>query len=148
MKKFEIYRRDTDEFVTRYEHTGPIEFTGYEFATHEHREVGTVDAPPATVEKPTDWLIDIGPFFDRFGVAKKAVRQSTNPDVMYIVGDALIRKWIDLRHPDTIKGVRAISMLEPVCTQAIADYVLSTPVKPEENLSLRTLYSSHFEGLA
>ena len=48
-----------------------------------------------TGEKPvydTSSLIDIGPFFDRFGVAKMAVLMSSDPVVQAILRDVQARK--------------------------------------------------------
>lgn len=98
------------------------------------------DVEPAPVNPTTAWLIDIGPFFDRFGAAKMAVLTSTDPGVKAILADTQVRKWIDLQRPDVAQSVAYIGSVVAAVTPALQTAILTTPVTPEENLALRKLY--------
>lgn len=98
--------------------------------------------PPAPVD-PTASLIDVGPFYDRFGsTAKMAVLTSTDAGVKAIMADVQIRKWIDLQRADVATSLAYIGSVVPSLTPAIQTAILTTPVAPEENLALRKLYFS------
>lgn len=89
----------------------------------------------------TDWLIDIGPFFDRFGGAKMAVLTSTDPQVQALLTDITVRKWIDLQRPDVAAGIDLlIAKGITGVTGALKTAILTTPVSAEENRALRRLY--------
>jgi hypothetical protein len=55
------------------------------------------DTPVQVPAQPCEWLIDIGPFFDRFGTAKMAVLTSSDLGVQAILKDTQVRKWLDLK---------------------------------------------------
>lgn len=96
--------------------------------------------PPAN---PTDWLIDVGPFFDRFGAAKMAILTSDNATVKALVQDLMVRKWIDLKRIDVSLGLDALIALGvPGVTADLKASVLTTPVTQEENWALRKVYFS------
>ena len=103
-------------------------------------------APPAVTPapvpaNPAEWLIDIGPFFDRFGAAKLAVLAHTDPTVRALVTDLQVRKWIDLKRADVGLGLDLlISKSIPGVTPALKTAILTTPPAPEENLALRKTY--------
>lgn len=97
------------------------------------------DVEPEAVN-PVEWLIDIGPFFDRFGAAKMAVLTSTDPGVKAILADTQVRKWIDLQRADVAQSVAYIGTVVAAVTPALQTAILTTPVTPEENLALRKLY--------
>jgi len=103
------------------------------------RVAAVQDVEPAQVN-PTEWLIDIGPFFDRFGAAKMAVLTSTDAGVKAILADTQVRKWIDLQRPDVAKSVAYIGSVVSAVKPALQKAILTTPVSPEENLALRKLY--------
>lgn len=98
--------------------------------------------PPASVINPTEWLIDIGSFFDRFGAAKMAVLTSTDPGVQAILKDAQIRKWLDLKLPEVAQSVAYVGSKVPAVTAELQAAILNTPVVEAENLVLRKLYFS------
>ena len=98
--------------------------------------------PMPEPSKPWEWLIDVGPFFDRFGAAKTAVLTSTDPSVQAILKDAQIRKWLDLKLPEIAQSVAYVGTKVPAVTAELQDAVLNTPVAPTENLALRKLYFS------
>jgi hypothetical protein len=91
----------------------------------------------------TDWLIDIGPFFDRFGAAQITVLAHPDAQVQAVVKSVMARKWISLKRPDVAvlldlvisKGIAGVDA-------ALKDAILNTPVRPEENLALRKTYFS------
>lgn len=99
-------------------------------------------AAPAALEDATAWLIDIGPFVDRFSTAKMAVLTSTAPVIRAIVQDMYSRKWIDLRRPDVSQSIDAITADVAAVTPALKDAILNTPVTAEENRALRKVYFS------
>lgn len=105
------------------------------------RVVAVEDSPPITVNT-TEWLIDIGPFFDRFGAAKMAVLTSADPGVRAILADTQVRKWIDLQRADVAQSVAYIGTVVAAVTPALQTAILTTPVSPEENLALRKQFFS------
>lgn len=103
-------------------------------------------APPAD---PCEWLLDIGPFTDRFGSKKWAVDMSADPFVQAFNRDLNRRKWVDLQDErvavalnymagHTIPGIGTIAAA--ILTDAEVATFLTTPVVAEENLALRKLY--------
>ena len=88
----------------------------------------------------TGWLIDIGPFFDRFGAAKMQILTSSDPGVKAIISDLQVRKWIDLKRVDVQQGVQYVGTVVPSVDSALINSILNNPVQPEENLALRKLY--------
>ena len=99
--------------------------------------------PAAPAPDPTEWLIDVGPFFDRFGPAKLAVLSSSDAAVRALVTDLQVRKWIDLKRADVAQGIDLlISKSIPGLDAALKSAILTTPVQPVENLALRKAYFS------
>lgn len=97
----------------------------------------------APIANPTEWLIDIGPFFDRFGAAKMSILTSANATVKAIVTDVMVRKWVDLRLAAVADALDALIALGVSgMTPALKTSILDTPVAPEENTALRTTYFS------
>lgn len=99
----------------------------------------TPPAPPVVVD-PCEWLIDIGPFFDRFGAAKMAVLTSADAGVKAILSDVQVRKWIDLKRADVASSLAYIGSKVPSVDATLQTAILNTPVTVEENLALRKLY--------
>lgn len=103
--------------------------------------MGYRSAPP--VINPTEWLIDVGAFFDRFGPAKMAVLSSADSTVRAIVQDVMVRKWIDLKRFDVEQAVDLLIAKQiPGMDEARKTVILETPVLPDENLALRRSYFS------
>ncbi len=92
--------------------------------------------------KPWEWLIDIGPFFDRFGTAKMAVLTSSDAGVQAIIKDTQIRKWLDLKLPEIASALAYIGTKVPAVTPELQQSILNTPVEEKDNLALRKLYFS------
>lgn len=99
------------------------------------------EAPP-TPPNVTEWFIDIGPFYDRFGATKMAVLTSTDAGVKAIMSDVSIRKWIDLQRADVVSSLAYIGSVIPAVDATLRTAILTTPVTAEENLALRKLYFS------
>ncbi len=97
--------------------------------------------PPVTAQSPTAWLIDVGPFFDRFEAAKFGVLTSAHVGVQAVVKDAQTRKWIDLQHPAVAQGVDVIiSAGIPGVDAPLKARILTRPVTEAENFALRKVY--------
>lgn len=107
------------------------------------QDVLASQAAQAAAPKPTDWLIDVGPFFDRFSSAKMPLLMSTNATVQALVKDLQVRKWIDLQRADVGAGIDALIALGvPGMTAELKTAILTTPVTAEENFALRRVYFS------
>ncbi len=101
---------------------------------------GTAFHAPVVVADPCEWLIDLGPFYDRFGAAKMAVLTSTDASVKAILQDVNIRKWVDLQRPDMAQSLAYVGSVVAAVTPALQTAILTTPVAVEENRALRKLY--------
>ena len=106
-----------------------------------YRLVEEPPAPPAP-EEPWAWLIDIGPFYDRFGAAKMAVLTSPDAGLKAILADLNIRKWVDLKRPDVAQALAYVGSVVPAVDAAMQTAILNTPVADIENLALRKVYFS------
>lgn len=114
-------------------HIGDL-YSGGTFVTPE---------PPPAAPSPTDWLIDVGPFFDRFAAAKMPLLMSTNATVQALVKDLQVRKWIDLQRADVGAGIDALIALGvPGMTTELKTAILTTPPTAEENFALKKVYFS------
>ena len=115
-----------------------------EFAEQQHpgkwRLAEAQDEPAAPSQ--TEWLIDIGAFFDRFGAAKMAVLTSADAGVKAILADTQVRKWVDLKRADVAQSVAYVGTAVAAVTPALQTAILTTPVGPEENLALRKQFFS------
>ncbi|MFZ3001585.1 MAG: hypothetical protein WA071_14760 [Undibacterium umbellatum] len=105
-------------------------------------ELFVIDNGVPGPQPDTSKLIDIGPFFDRFGVAKMAVLSSTDVGVQAIIKDAQVRKWIDLANPEVSASLDYIMTKVAAVTPALKASILSTPVNASENLAVCKLYFS------
>jgi hypothetical protein len=94
--------------------------------------------PP--VVDATEWLIDLGPFFDRFGAAKLPVLMSQDATVKAIMSDIQIRKWIDLKRADVAQTLAYIGSKVAEVTPDLQTAILTTPVAAVENAALKKLY--------
>ena len=99
------------------------------------------DAPaPGPQVDPCEWLIDKGPFFDRFGSAKMTVLTSTDPIIKAILLDIGARHWIDLQRPDVATSLAYVGSVVPAVDAAMQTAIITTPVAPVDNLALRKLF--------
>lgn len=91
----------------------------------------------------TDWLIDIGTFFDRFGVAKYTILASPDLLVQAIVKDVQTRRWVDLKRADVAQAIDILISKNLAGVDAtLKAAILNTPVADLENMALRKLYFS------
>lgn len=121
--------------------TGAVIVSDLDFVTAHHpNDFTEVIEPAPVVVDPCEWLIDIGPFFDRFGTAKMAVLTSADAGVKAIVQDTVIRKWIDLKRADVASGLAYIGSKVGSVDSTLQAAILNTPVVPEENMALRKTY--------
>ena len=97
---------------------------------------GVFTAPPAPVD-PCAHLIDLGPFYDRFGAAKMAVLISADAGVKAIIADLNIRKWVDLHRADVPSGLAYVGSKAPSVDTALQTAILTAPVTTEDNRALR-----------
>lgn len=95
--------------------------------------------PPPTPADPCEWLIDIGPFFDRFGASKMAILTSADAVVKAIIQDVQIRKWVDLKRVDVAQALDVL-VAKGLITSGGAYSILNDPVTTDENRALRKLY--------
>jgi len=86
------------------------------------------------------WLIDIGPFYDRFGATKIAVLTSTDPILRAILQDLNIRKWVDLKRVDVAEALAYTGSVVGAVTNEVITSILTTPVAESEHTALRKLY--------
>ena len=115
-------------------------FTGYAWTEAPYVQPSL---PAEPLPEITQWFIDVGPFFDRFGAAKMALLVSANATVQALVKDLQVRKWIDLKRADVSQGIDALIALGvPGVTLALKTAILTTPVTAEENFALRRVYFS------
>lgn len=117
------------------------EFMQANYPHGNYREVPEPPAPP--VPPPAwEWLIDIGPFYDRFGAAKMAVLTSPDAGLKAILADLNIRKWVDLKRPDVAQALAYVGTVVPAVAPTLQASILETPVSDVENLALRKTYFS------
>ena len=100
-----------------------------------------IPEPPVVVD-PCEWLIDIGPFFDRFGAAKLAVLTSADATVKAILQDIQVRKWIDLKRADVASSLAYVGTKVPAVDATLQAAILTTPVATADNLALRKMFFS------
>lgn len=95
--------------------------------------------PPVPAD-PAEWLIDLGPFYDRFSTAKMAVLTSDDTGVKAILADLNIRKWVDLKRQDVADSLVYVGTKVTAVTAELQNSILTTPVTIDENRALRKLY--------
>ena len=111
MNEYIVTRKSDGAEVFRYQSDAPVEWSGAEFATHEHVDVATTPAPP-----PADRNISGVSYLRRFTqneriAIRAAATQSSILDDYLKLLDATIAQGgiINLNDPDTIT---ACMMLE------------------------------------
>lgn len=121
--------------------TGAVILADAEFVTRYHSGDFTevIETPPVVVD-PCEWLIDKGPFFDRFGAAKMTVLTSNDAVIKAILLDIGARHWIDLKRPDVATSLAYVGSVVPAVDATLQAAILTTPVAAADNLALRKLY--------
>lgn len=118
--------------------TGQIILADQAFMDEHHAGDYTLLPEPAVqAADPYQWLIDLGPFMDRFAAAKMAVLTSTDTTVKAIITDMMARKYIDLQRADVAQGLAAIGSIVASVTPELQTAILTTPASQSENLWLR-----------
>lgn len=97
--------------------------------------------PQPQIPDPTEWLIDIGPFFDRFGAKKLPILMSDDSMVKAIIEDVQVRKWIDLQRQD-VSDALTVLVSKNLITTNEKTTILTTPVELREKLALVKSYFS------
>lgn len=120
-------------------------------------EIGGVivehETPEAVITNPQDdpryWWLDIGPFYDRFGVDAAAIAGSDHPACKAVQTLTGVRKYIDMKDPrigamiDILIGAQ-----EPAASQFFPGSGPMTPEKKEAILNTPTTeYERHIKGL-
>lgn len=117
---------------------------------------GSFVAPTQPLASPPpppewEWLLDIGPFSDRLGMASVSIDLSTIPGLVAIRADFARRKWIDLKDARVIAAVYYLAgqahpalgtLAQPLLTVEQAAAVVTTKPTAMENMALRKLYFS------
>lgn len=117
------------------------EFMQAQYPGGNYREVKPTPEPaPEPVVDKAQYLIDIGPFFDRFGAAKMAVLTSQDVGVKAILTDIQVRKWVDLQRTDVAQALAYVGSVVPSVTPQMRSAILTTAVSADENMVLRKLY--------
>ena len=121
---------------------GDLIRTTYPNGAVEQKQYWAPVAPelPVLVVDPCEWLIDLGPFYDRFGAAKMAVLTSADAGVKAILSDVAVRKWIDLQRADVASSLAYIGTKVPSVDAALQTAIRTTPVTADENRALRKLF--------
>ena len=123
--------------------TGAVILADAEFVTRYHSGDFTevIETPPVVVD-PCEWLIDKGPFFDRFGAAKMTVLTSNDAVIKAILLDIGARHWIDLKRPDVATSLAYVGSVVPAVDATLQAAILTTPVAAADNLALRKMFFS------
>lgn len=115
-----------------------VEVTG-PFGPGDFYDGGTFTRKP--VADDTTFLVDVGPFFDRFEAAQLAVLASANGTVKAFMESCKVRKWIYTKHPFVAQGIDAIIAAGvPGVDAAMKDRIINTPARYSEQKSLLKLY--------
>ena len=121
--------------------TGAVIVADLDFVTAHHANDFTevIETAPVVAD-PCEWLIDKGPFFDRFGAAKMTVLTSNDAVIKAILLDIGARHWIDLKRPDVATSLAYVGSVVPAVDVTMQAAILNTPVAAADNLALRKLY--------
>ncbi len=106
---------------------------------------GTAFAPPSLAAPswgdptldPRYWWIDVGPFFDRFGLKALGVVSSADPVVQGAVTLCMPRQYIDLKRPD-LPSMLDVLVSKGLITAVEKAAILTNPT---------TDYERHIKGL-
>jgi hypothetical protein len=136
MKTYIVTRKSDGQERYRYQHTEPVEWAGFEFATHDHTEAPPPPAPPPP--PPEDRRITLLAFRNRFSQTEKvgleiaALDVPTAPMAQRAMAASLrasmkdqeVALWIDLTRPETRVGVQQLEgagLIAPGRAAAILD---------------------------
>lgn len=147
MITYYVYDKATQELVYAYGATAISNTEAYPLDLYDHVAQNQLDPTlPQQGDLNTKWLIDIGPFFDRFDTQKLNILASTDPLVVAIVKDVQSRKWVDLRRSDVGQAIDAL-IGKGLCTTDLKAGILSTPVTHMEQVALMVTYGAAINGV-
>lgn len=136
MKTYIVTRKSDGQERYRYQHTEPVEWSGFEFATHDHTEAPPPPAPPPPPAE--DRRVTLLAFRNRFSQAEKVSLEIAALDVPTApmaqralaaglrasMKDQEVALWIDLTRPETRVGVQQLEgagLIAPGRAAAILD---------------------------
>ena len=93
MPEYIVTRKTDGAEIYRYNADAPIEWSGMEFADHDHIESTPIVTEDTAPVDPSRWRIYVGSFFDRFGTAKLAILSDPDPVVQAVIKDASVRNY-------------------------------------------------------
>jgi hypothetical protein len=116
MPIYAVIRKTDQAEVYRYEASQPVEWQGFEFATHDHNEqpAEEPEAPPVVVDRPEDWWVTKRSFWNRFPmnneIAMRAVMNGNSPALLAAGLQRLRARvdgspHVDLKLQETREGV-------------------------------------------
>lgn len=98
-----------------------------------------VDKPK--LQEDTAFLVDVGPFFDRFESAQLAVLACPDSTVRAFLESCKVRKWIYTKHPFVSMGIDAIIAAGVVgVNAAMKDRIQNVPARRSEQDALLKLF--------
>lgn len=113
MTTYAVIRKSDGQEVYRYNYDAPIEWSGFEFATHDHNE--QPEAPPAQPPAPAPVRISRLAFLSRFtdaeAIAIDIASQGTTVQAAAMrryTNKVNAAEFIDLTRSDTRAGVQAL----------------------------------------
>jgi hypothetical protein len=136
VKTYIVTRKSDGQERYRYQHTEPVEWAGFEFATHDHTEAPPPPAPPPP--PPEDRRITLLAFRNRFSPNEKVGLEIAALDVPTApmdqramaaslrasMKDQEVALWIDLTRTETRVGVQQLEgagLIAPGRAAAILD---------------------------
>jgi hypothetical protein len=96
--------------------------------------------PETQKSNETEWLIDVGAFFDRFGSIKLSILTSQDVVIKAILADINVRHYLDLKRPEVAESLAYIGTVIPELTAELQEQIVTVPVQEAENNVLRKLY--------
>jgi hypothetical protein len=146
MTTYIVYDKSTRQEVYAY---GAVQVSNTELYPLDLYNHEPQDQLNPTLPQPGDlatkWLMDIGPFFDRFDTFKLKILASTDPTVIAIVKDVQSRKWVDLRRPDVANSIDLL-ISKTLCTPELKASILETPVNHMEQVAMLVTYGAAING--
>lgn len=107
MPVYIVTRKSDSTEAWRYQADAVVEWPAYPLADFDHTELVDPPPPPPPEDRPEDWHIHVGPFYDRFGAYKVPILASSDPLVQAVIKDTQVRKYIDLkgRRADLLQAI-------------------------------------------
>lgn len=138
MTTYRVIRKADQVEVYRYQAEAPVEWSGMEFATHDHQPVDEPSAPPEPELPPSAWHITKLAFRSRFSPAERtaltlASRQATQQgaSVQVYLDDVQAAAFIDLKRADTRAGVMGLEAAGLLAAGRAAEILDTVPADVE-----------------